>query len=291
MSQEQALNKLSEDIRLRGLALHTNQVYVACVSKFLDYSQVPINELDTQHARTFLSHLADCKLAPSTINCYAAAIRFFFAITLNRYLNYLQVPRVKRHKKLPIILSRVEVATLINACNDSKHKAFFLLAYGSGLRISEIVKLRTTDIRSKGEMRLFIRDAKGHKDRFTILSQNTLETLRDYWREYRPENPEGFLFPDTCGSKHIHSSDVATALQEALIRASITKKITCHGLRHQFASNLLEDGYSLLQIKDLLGHSSIRSTVIYLHIADTSKGIVSPADTLSAASFTDNSND
>ena len=290
MTYEQALQRMEEDIRLRGLAEHTVYVYVSNTRRFLEYCNQPINELTTEHIREYLKFLIERGLAPGTIDGYSAGIRFFFAVTLDKYLNYLQIPRMKKPKKLPVILSRAETEALLATCTDSRDKAFLLLAYGSGLRIGETVRLKVEDIRSKEEMRIFVRDAKGQKDRFTILAHSTLIALRDYWRDVRPVSSEGYLFPGAGGLGHISIKSVENAIRSSLSRTSIGKRITCHTLRHGFATCLLEDGYSIVQIKELLGHASIKSTTIYLHLADTTKGIVSPADTLSQVASGDNTN-
>jgi len=152
-----------------------------------------------------------------------------------------------------------------------------LTAYGSGLRVSELISLKTADIDSKS-MRIFVRGGKGRKDRYTILSENSLIALRDYWRKYRPKSPEGYIFPGSKNIGHITDSNVRVAIDTALSRTSIRKNVSPHTLRHCFATHLLEDGYSLLQIKEMLGHSSIQSTTVYLHLANTTIGITSPAD-------------
>jgi site-specific recombinase XerD len=151
------------------------------------------------------------------------------------------------------------------------------LAYGSGLRISEIANLKVRDIDSNS-MRLFVRGGKGKKDRYTILSENTLLTLRDYWCRYRPKSPEGYLFPGTKNVGSITGAGVRYAFNCALCKTNITKDVSPHTLRHCFATHLLEAGYSLFQIKEMLGHASLSSTTVYLHLANTTSGVTSPAD-------------
>ena len=218
-----------------------------------------------------------CK--PGTINCYSAAIRFFFAVTLNRTMNYLQIPRMKEPKTLPVILTREEIAELISKVGNLKHRAILLTIYGSGLRVSELTHLKVSDIDSK-TMRIFVRAAKGKKDRYTLLSESALAALRDYWRRYRPKSPVGYVFPGAKNVGTLSRNAVKLAINTALSKTSIAKIVTPHTLRHCFATHLLEDGYTLLQIKELLGHSSIASTVIYLHLANTTIGITSPADNM-----------
>jgi len=282
ITNQQALQRLKADIQLRGLSKNTFESYLMHVKLFLDHCDRPVDDLDEMDVRGFLGKLiVEKKLAPGTVNVYSAAIRFFFAVTLNRTMNYLQIPRVKRPKTLPEIISRDEVHELISTCSNIKHKALMLTAYGSGLRVSELVNLKVTDIDSES-MRILVRGGKGKKDRYTILSQNSLLALRDYWSKYRPKSPEGYIFPGTKNIGHTTSAAFENAIQAALPKTSISKKVTPHTFRHLFATHMLEDGLSLLQVKELLGHSSISSTTIYLHLANITIGMTSPADNLPA---------
>lgn len=273
----QYLNRMATDMRLRGMSGHTLDVYTRCVRKFLEFSGKEGGELDESHARAYLIHLLrEGKVCTATVNIYNAAIRFFFAVTLNRTMNYLQLPRFKKHKTLPEILTREEVQRLTHSCPNLKHKAFFLLAYGGGLRVSEIASLRVRDIDSQS-MRVFIRGGKGRKDRYTILSNECLCALREYWSVYRPKHPDGWLF---LGVKHtrITPDAAANAFNTCMKRLGIKKNVSIHSLRHAFATHLLEDGATIFQIKELLGHASLNSTAVYLHLANTTAGVVSPAD-------------
>ena len=215
------------------------------------------------------------------MNSYSAAIRFLFAVTLNRTLNYLQIPRQKKRKTLPEVLTREEVFSIIESCENIKHKAILMVIYSSGLRVSEAAALKIQHIDSK-TMRVFIEYGKGGKDRYTLLSEACLYVLREYWKAYRPNHSEGWLFLGTYGVSHITSRGIMSAFNEAVKRTHITKKVSIHTLRHSFATHLLEDGATLLQIKELLGHASIQSTTIYLHLANVTSGIKSPLDNLPA---------
>jgi site-specific recombinase XerD len=282
LTTQQALQRMKADIQLRGLSKNTFNSYLTHAEMFLKYCNRPIEELTEMDVRRFLGHLVvERKLTPGTVNSYSAAIRFFFAVTLNRTMNYLQIPRVKVPKKLPVILTRDEVAELINNCLNIKHKALILLAYGSGLRVGELASLKVKAIESDS-MRVLIRGGKGKKDRYTILSQNSLFALRDYWRKYRPKSPEGFLFPGLKNIGHITDDAIGQAICKTLARTNISKNVTPHTLRHCFATHLLEDGLSLLQIKELMGHANISSTTVYLHLANTTSGVTSPADNIPA---------
>jgi len=279
MSENDYLRKLYEDMQLRNYSEHTQLAYGRAVREFLNRTGKAVEVLDEQDVRNYVMHLMGSGLSTSTINSYQAAIRFFFGVTLNRCMNYLQMPRMKEDKALPEILSRDEIASLLAHCGNLKHKAMFALAYGSGLRVSEICALRVQDIDSK-EMRVFVKSGKRNKDRYTLLSQYTLEVLRDYWRHDRPNHPDGLLFPGWRNLSPMTSRSVNRAFDKWLGVAGITKKVSIHSLRHAFATHLLEDGTDLFTIKELLGHSSISSTTVYLHLANVNSRAVSPADRL-----------
>ena len=278
-THQQLLTRLSLDMRMRGMSEHTQEIYIRYVRKFLEYCCEEGGELDESTARAFLIHLVrEGKVCTGTINLHNSAIRFFFAVTLDRTMNYLQLPRFKRHKTLPEILTREEVQRLIHDCRNLKHRAFFLLAYGGGLRVSEIAALRIKDIDSKS-MRIFVRGGKGGKDRYTILSNECLCALREYWSVYRPKHPAGWLFLGQRKHTFILADTVADAFKKWIDRLGITEKsVSIHSLRHAFATHLLEDGATIFQIKELLGHASLSSTAVYLHLANTTAGVVSPAD-------------
>jgi site-specific recombinase XerD len=275
---QQQLTRMKTDMQLRGLTEHTQEAYIRSVRKFLEFCGGVNGALDESDAREYLIYLMqEGRLEQSSINLYNAAIRFYLTITLNLTINYRQLPLFKKRKKLPTILSREETQKLIDACLNVKHKSYLLLAYGSGLRLSEIATLCIKDIDSSA-MRVFVRGGKGKKDRYTILSNECLSTLREYWSLCRPKHPKGYLFIGTGGHNHITPGAIDAAFGKWLSCSGITKDITIHTLRHQFATFLLEDGVSIFQIKELLGHASLSSTAIYLHLANTTAGVVSPAD-------------
>jgi len=265
-------------MQLKNLSESTFRNYARNLKRFIAFSGRPIDTLDEQDARHFLKHLiVECKLAPKTVNQHSAAIRYFFAVGLNRHMNYLQMPLMKVPHTLPDVLTREEAAQLIAVCQNTKHKALLLLAYGSGLRTGEIERLTASDIDSQ-KMRIFVKGGKNKRDRFTVLSQTTLETLRDYWREYRPNHPDNWLFPGMRNVGHITRAAISLAFITCSQKTGITKKVTPHSLRHAFATHLLEDGIELMKIKELLGHVRISSTMVYLHLTETTKGVISPAD-------------
>jgi integrase/recombinase XerD len=262
------------------LSQNTLESYSRGARFFLEYCKRPVEQLDEKDIRNYLLHLInERKVKPVTVNNYSAAIRFLFAVTLNRTLNYLQIPRLKNRKTFPEVLTKEEVFSIIESCKNIKHKAMLSVVYSSGLRVSEAAALKIQHIDSKA-MRVFVKCGKGGKDRFTLLSEECLHILRDYWRTYRPKHSECWLFLGVYKVTHITPDAITAAFNEAVKRTSITKNISIHTLRHSFATHLLEDGATLLQIKNLLGHSNIQSTTIYLHLANIPTGIKSPLDNL-----------
>ncbi len=174
-----------------------------------------------------------------------------------------EVKRPKKDKKLPVVLSKDEVAKILSSVDNIKHKAILMIAYSSGLRVSEVVKLKAEDIDSK-RMLIHIKGSKGRKDRYSLLSESALKTLREYWKQYKPTK---WLFPGPDKERHITVRTAQRVFEIACSRAEIRKEITIHGLRHSFATHLLENGIDLRYIQELLGHKSSKTTEIYTHVS------------------------
>jgi site-specific recombinase XerD len=273
------LTKLTEDIRLRGLSENTCETYMRNVRRYLDFLGDALIESTTESdLRRYSSYLRDERgLAPRTLNTNLAAVVFLYEVTLDRQLNRKQVPFMKKPKVLPRIFTKPELCALMDVTSNLKHRAIISLGYGSGLRVSEVRNLKVADIDSEN-MRLFIERGKGAKDRYTILSETSLQCLRAYWRAYRPNHPEGLLFMGHYRMP-ISVDACANALKEAIRKADIEPLgRSFHALRHCFGTYLLEDGVDLMTIKCLMGHSSISTTALYLHLANVGKGVTSPLD-------------
>ena len=229
-NKEQILLRMREDILLRGLSKNTLESYTLNARIFLEFCNRPIEQLNEHDIRNFLWYLIKEKKAmPSTVNTYSAAIRFLFAVTLNRTLNYLQIPRQKKRKTFPDILTREEVHAIIESCKNIKHKAMLMVVYSSGLRVSEAAAPKRQHIDSK-KTRLFGDCGKGGKDRYTLLSDACLSVLREYWKMYLPKHPEGWLFLGTYSVSHITSRGIEFAFNQAVKRTSITKNVSIHTL-------------------------------------------------------------
>ena len=221
------------------------------------------------------------QVKPSTINNRNGAIRFFLVVILGKNVNYMRTARMRHVSKLPNVWSPEEVERFFSVIDHPRDLAIFVNIYGSGLRVSEICKLKVEDVDSKN-MRLFIRQAKCNKDRYTILSQRGLDALRRYWKIFKPSSPEHYLFPNRWDKgRHLMPGQIETLFNKYKAEAGITEPGTVHTLRHCFATHALEAGTDPLYIKQLLGHSCFSSTDTYLHIAKTSVyRTQSPADRL-----------
>lgn len=279
-SNEEILARMEEDILLRGLAQSAREDYLMHAGLFLRHVKRPAQELDEQDIRQYLTYLiTEKKLAVSTVNTYNAALRFLFGVTLNRNLNYRQIPRQKQVRSLPGILTKDELRRIFENASTLQNKAMLMTLYGGGLRLSEVCKLRVSDIDSES-MRIFVNCGKGGKDRYTILSQTNLDILREYWRQYRPKHPDGWLFLNKDGTSHANYRTVQDAFKSALKRVGITKHATIHTLRTCFATHMLESRVDVCTVKQLLGHTHIQSTTFYVHLLALNPKLKSPLDTL-----------
>jgi len=278
MDRQTLLDRLETDLKLRGRAQNTCVSYLQNVKRYLDFIDKPPKDTDEQDIRRFLEELFDLNYAPATTNHYLSAVLFFYEVTLNRPMNHKQVPFRKVRQTPIVLLSRHDISVLISSERNIKHRSMLMLGYGAGLRVSEVAALKTSDIDSS-DMRIHVTDSKRGKSRYTILPVSCLLSLREYWVKAHPQSPAGYLFPMIGDpSRHVYYTQIQKVFYNATDRCDIGKAASFHTLRHCFATHLLEDGTDLFTIKELLGHASISSTSRYLHLANVSRGIVSPMD-------------
>lgn len=270
MTQQEILDKLTTDIRLRGMSEDTVIEYVTKAKVFMRHFDKAADEMGEKEFRIFLEYLdREKKLSPASINTYNSGLRFLFEVTLEQNLNYKRLPRKKDPIKLPTAFTRQEILWFLEAIDDSsKYKAIFSLTYGCGLRLSEITKLRIKDIDSE-QMRLFVNQGKGQRDRWIPLSKFALEDLRTYFREYSPNHPEGYLFLNLKGDNHISDRAVQDAFKKYHKRGRIPTEGSPHTLCHSFATHLMEDGVNVFYIQKILGHATLWTTMRYLRISMT----------------------
>lgn len=272
--------RMEKELKLRGLSPKTCQIYLQAVYNFVRYHRRPAEQMGVEEARAYVLHLIeDKKLSRSSVIQAVCALRFFYRKVLRLSFDLDHLPLQKRHKTLPYTLSEKEVAALLEAETDLKYQAILMTLYSGGLRLQEALQLQPVDIDSAG-MRIRIRAGKGGKERYVMLSCTLLDTLRDYFKQYRPEK---WLFFGKDKADPVHPRSVQKRIQQAATAAGIRKRVTAHVLRHSFATHLLDRGTNLRYIQELLGHRHIKTTMIYIHVRRrTLTDVVSPLDWLGA---------
>ena len=278
MTNDQLIIKLKKDMQMRNFSHYTYDAYLSKTKEMIRYLKKPMEEVTTEELRNFLQkHLKEeRKLSDRSINYYNSVIRFVYEVTLDKILNKKQLPMRKQKRTVYKVLTKEELSTFFNCVDNFKFKTIFMLAYGSGLRIGEIANLREEDIDGKN-MRIFVREGKGNKERYTILSKKSLEMLRIYWTKYRQNKRRGRIFLSESGAA-ITVGVIREHFRQYRRKAKLSEKVTMHTLRHCFATNLIENGATLIQVKGLMGHSNIRSTMEYIHVANIDLEIESPLD-------------
>jgi site-specific recombinase XerD len=253
-----------EDLRIRNYSPGTIGVYVRCVEKFACYFGKSPELLGPPHVRQYQVYLVEEKKASwAWFNQSVCALRFLYHTTLARDWAITHIPFPKRSRKLPVVLSVAEVGRLLRAVRDLKHRTVLETIYAAGPRISEALNLRVSDIDSE-RMALRIEQGKGRKDRYVTLSPTLLGKLREYWKVYQPPH---FLFPGKSPERPLSLGAIQHAVVKARKVAGIKKPASTHTFRHSFATHLLERGVDLRTIQILLGHTSLSTTSIYLHVA------------------------
>lgn len=259
--------RMIEDLRIRNYSQGTVKAYVARVAEFARYFGRSPALLGPPHIRQYQVHLIEEKHTSwPMFNQTVCALRFLYQTTLNKEWAVKHIPFPKKPKKLPVVLSVKEVGVLLAAVENRKHRAILETLYGAGLRLGEALGLRVSDIDS-GRMVLHVRQGKGRKDRYVALSPTLLRRLREYWKLYQPAE---LLFAGREPERPLSPSVVQTAILAARKKAGLRKLAHCHTLRHSFATHLLEAGVDLRTIQILLGHQSLSTTAVYLHIASKS---------------------
>lgn len=254
--------RMAEDLRIRNYSPRTVACYVMMMERFTKEFGKPPGQLGPAEIRTFQVRMIEKKVSWSQFNQAVCAMRFFFRVTLPRDFAVEHIPFAKTRKKLPTVLSVDEVRRLLSAPTYIKHRAVLSLIYATGARLNEATHLRVGDIDGK-RMTVHIRCGKGGKPRMVPMSPALRDLLRAYWIE---EHPRDFLFPGEHPDRPLHESSVQHACTKARVSARIDKPMSVHTLRHSYATHLLELGVDLRTIQKLLGHSSLSTTAIYVHV-------------------------
>jgi len=275
--------RLIEDMSVRRLDPKTQQQYIRHVKKFADFVGRSAEKATPEDVRRYQVWLASIGTTVGTVNAGASALRFFFKVTLKRPDLAEQVVSTREPRRLPVVLSPEEVGRLLASATNIKHRAVLSLAYATGLRSSEVVSLKLTDI-DRDRMVIRVEQGKGKKDRYVILSPVLLEILREWWRVARKKGwmspGQPWLFPGYRG-QHTSARQMHRIVRLAAGRAGITKRVGVHTLRHSFATHLLEQKTDIRVIQVLLGHKKLDTTALYTRVAISTIGqVTSPLDFL-----------
>jgi integrase/recombinase XerD len=275
--------RMIDDMRMRKLGEKTQISYIRAVRKLAAFLKRSPDTATAEELRHFQLHLVDSGTSAVTINATLTGLKFFFDVTLERGELLAKLKPVRQPRTLPTVLSREETARLLAATYNPKHQAALAVAYGTGLRASEVVGLKVSDIDSE-RMTLRVEQGKGRKDRYAMLSPELLKRLRVWWRVGRRQGklmPGGWLFPGLDPLTPLTARQLNRVVHAAAETARIGKRVTTHTLRHSFATHLLEDKVDIRVIQVMLGHKKLETTSIYTHVAtNLLREVLSPLETL-----------
>jgi integrase/recombinase XerD len=276
--------RMLEDLRVRNFSPTTQRAYIYAVARFAQHFGKSPELLGPEDIRAYQLHLLSKQLAWSTFKVSVCALRFLYGVTLGKDWAVRHIPYPRQPRKLPVILSLAELQQFFEAIPNLKHRAALMTAYAAGLRVSEVVALKITDIDSQ-RMVIRIEQGKGRKDRYVMLSPRLLMLLRTYWKTVRPKE---WLFTGYKPNQHLSVRALQVVCHNAWQNSGLTKPVMMHSLRHCFATHLLEKGTDLRTIQLLMGHRSLATTGRYLSVATSSVcSTASPLDLLAEAGFQD----
>ena len=272
-----------DEMRMRKLSPKTQSGYIRTVSRFYGWLGRSPDTATAEDLRRYQLYLVDHGISPISLNVTITGLKFFFDSTLDRPELMRHMHPVHTPRKIPVVLSPEEVARLIGAAGSLRNQTALSVAYGAGLRVSEVVALKVSDIDSQ-RMALRIEQGKGSKDRYAMLSPVLLDCLRTWWRTARANGwmlNGGWLFPGQDPADPISTRQLSRAIHEAAKAAQIDKRVSMHTLRHSFATHLLEQKVDIRVIQVLLGHKKLESTALYTQVATKIlREVVSPLDSL-----------
>ena len=278
MDYTNIIDRFKTELLLKNFSPRTVENYTSnCLELFKHLGKSPFY-ITEDEIKYFVLHLKNKGIVPKTCNLKLSSIKSFYNLLDTRSKTNVatNIPRQKVPLHIPVVISKVEINTLLNSIENIKHRALLSLMYAGGLRLQETRYLKITDIDSQ-RMSVFV-NGKGDKQRLTLLSKKALILLRLYYKCYRPHH---LLFEGKGADKSLSSVAIQKILRRAALKTGIRKKITPHTLRHCFATHLLEDGVAIPAIQKLLGHKNFKTTLIYTHVTDTlMKKIVSPLDSM-----------
>jgi site-specific recombinase XerD len=267
------VKKFIQEMKLRGFSQKTIKSYSYYISEILNKSNKNARSITSKDIKNYLENLIEKEKSSSTINIAYSAFKLYFGSILHRKF-FINLPRVKKEKKLPTILSKQEVNKIIKETKNLKHFCILSLLYGCGLRVSEVVNLKIKEIDFERNL-IYIRESKGKKDRVVFLPKKLFEILQKQ-KEIKKIND--FLFTNNKNNK-LSTTTIQKIVKQAVFRAKINKNVSPHTFRHSFATHLLENGVDIRYIQELLGHANLKTTQIYTHVTNKNlKDIKSPLD-------------
>jgi site-specific recombinase XerD len=265
--------KFKQEMKLRGFSPKTIKIYLYYTTSFLNFANKSPREVTTRDVRQYLEDLINSQKSNSSVNTAYSALKLYLEKILKRKF-FLNIPRIKQKKRLPIVLSKEEVRKILKKITNVKHKLMIATIYSAGLRVSELPRIKIKDLDLEGLV-LRVRDSKGGKDRNSIISQDLAGVLAKYTKNKKSDS---LLFENREGGK-ITTRSVQKVFNQALKDAKIKKEASCHSLRHSFATHLLEDGVDIRYIQAFLGHVKLETTQIYTKVTNPKlKNIKSPLD-------------
>jgi site-specific recombinase XerD len=275
--------RLIDDMEVRRFSRETQRNYIRDIGRFATYLRRSPDTATAEEVRRFQIEQLDAGVPVPTMNSIVSALRFFFVYTIDRPDLARRLIRAKHPRHLPVVLSRDEVARLLNATTCLKHQAALSVAYGAGLRVAEVAALKVSNIDSE-RMLLRVEHGKGGRYRNAMLPADLLILLREWWKAGRQQgvmHRTGWLFPGQHAMKPISTRQLHRVVVEAARAAEIPKRVGPHTLRHSFATHLLEDGVDVRVIQVLLGHAKLETTALYTQVATrTVRSVISPLDKL-----------
>jgi len=252
---------IARECKRRGYSERTLKTYLYSINKFLKFTDKPINKISKRDARLFLEYLSENEKAGNTMNTYHMAIKFLFQDVLDKKMQ-INIRYSKIPETLPIALTKDEVKLMINSINNPKHKLMIQMMYSAGLRVSELLNLKIKDLKID-EGYGWVRKGKGKKDRLFIIADSLKKDLKNFICSKRI-NEYDYLFTSVKGKQYSIRSPQCM-IRDARKKVCINKRVTCHTLRHSFATHLIENGYSISEVQSLLGHKSPETTFVYVH--------------------------
>lgn len=265
------IQKLQQEMKISGLSPRTIKSYTICTKKIHKFFKKPLNTISEENFKKFLETMADKNYSPYTLNLYHATLKYIFTNIYKQPFKF-KFPYAKRHKKLPIVLSRKEINKILKTITNPKHKLLISLSYGAGLRVSEVINLKVEDI-DLLELTIHIKSAKGKKDRISIIPK----TLKTGLQNQMVGKKTGEYVFESIRRGKLTSRTAQIIFSKALKKVGIKKNATFHSLRHSFATHLLENGVDVRYVQELLGHSNIRTTQMYTKVTNPKlKRIKSP---------------